>query len=76
MKLSELREKDVVNICNGKKLGCVTDLEFDKKSCQVTALIISQGISFLNLFGNDELCIPWCHIRQIGTDVILVELAV
>jgi sporulation protein YlmC with PRC-barrel domain len=40
----------------------------------VTALIISQGIHLCNLFCNDELVIPWCHIKQIGPDVILVEL--
>ncbi|MGN0334089.1 MAG: YlmC/YmxH family sporulation protein [Lachnospiraceae bacterium] len=76
MKLSELREKDVINICNGKKVGCVVDLEFDKKSCHLTALIVSQRMSFFNIFGNDEICIPWCNIKQIGTDVILVELSV
>lgn len=74
MRLCEMREKDVINICTGKKLGCVVDLEFEKKSCCITALIVSQGIHFFNLFCNDELVIPWCNIKQIGPDVILVEL--
>lgn len=74
MRLCEMREKDVINICTCKKIGCVVDLEFDRKCCQVTALIVSQGIHFFNLFSNDELVIPWCHIKQIGPDVILVEL--
>ena len=74
MRLCELKEKDVINICTCKKIGCVVDLEFDKKSCHVTALIVSQGIHFFNLFCNDELVIPWCNIKQIGPDVILVEI--
>ena len=74
MRLCELREKDVINICTCRKIGYVIDIEFDKKSCHATALIVSQGIRFFNLFGNDELVIPWCNIKQIGPDVILVEL--
>ena len=74
MRLCELKEKDVINICTCKKIGCVVDLEFDKKGCRVTALIVSQGIHFFNFFCNDEIVIPWCHIKEIGPDVILVEL--
>ena len=29
MRLCELREKEVINICDGKRLGCIVDLEFD-----------------------------------------------
>jgi YlmC/YmxH family sporulation protein len=74
MRLCELREKDVINICTCKKIGYVIDIEFEKKSCHATALIVSQGIRFFNLFCNDELVIPWCNIKQIGPDVILVEI--
>lgn len=74
MRLCELKQKDVINVCCGKKIGCVVDLEFDQKNCRVTALIVSSGIHFFNLFCNDEVVIPWCHIKQIGPDVILVEL--
>lgn len=74
MRLCELKEKDVINLCTCKKIGCVVDLEFDKKSCHVTALVISSGVRFFNLFCNDELVIPLKNIRQIGPDVILVDL--
>jgi YlmC/YmxH family sporulation protein len=74
MRLCELSEKDVINICTCKKIGYVIDIEFEKKSCHATALIVSQGIRFFNLFCNDELVIPWCNIKQIGPDVILVEI--
>ena len=74
MRLCELKEKDVINICTCKKIGYVVDIEFDKKSCHATALIVSQGIRLFHLFCNDELVIPWCNIQQIGPDVILVEL--
>ena len=74
MKLSELKQKDVINLCTCKNIGNVIDIEFDKKSCQVTALIVSQGIHLCTLFCNDELVIPWCNVRQIGPDIILVEI--
>lgn len=74
MRLCELREKDVINICNCRKIGCVVDLEFNEKSCQVTALIVSQGVRFFNLFSNDELIIPVRCVKQIGPDIILIEM--
>lgn len=74
MRLCELKEKDVINVCTCCKIGCVVDLEFDQKSCHVTALIVSQGIRFFNFFCNDELVIPLRCIKQIGADIILVEL--
>ena len=35
MRLCELKEKDVINICTCKKIGCVVDIEFDKKSLTI-----------------------------------------
>ena len=31
MRLCELREKEVINICDGEKLGNVCDIDFDIK---------------------------------------------
>ena len=39
MTFCELREKDVINICNCKRLGCVSDLVFDPKTGCIQALI-------------------------------------
>ena len=41
MTFCELREKDVINICDCKRLGCVTDLIFDPKNGCIKALVTS-----------------------------------
>ena len=75
MTFCELREKDVINICNCKRLGCVSDLVFDPKNGCILALITSSNEKLWGLLGKDcEYEIPWCKIKQIGPDIILVEM--
>ena len=70
----DLRYKDVINLCDGSKLGCPTDFEFDACDGRITALVIS-GQSGIFGFGHcDDIIIPWCKIECIGEDAILVRL--
>lgn len=75
MRFFELRQKDVINICTCKSLGCIDDLDIDIKSGEVSAIIIPGPGRFCGLFGKDtEYIIPWKCIKQIGDDIILVEI--
>lgn len=70
----DLREKDVVNICTGQRLGCVCELELDTECGRVVSLIVS-GTSFASsVLGKGRVCIPWDKIRRIGRDTILVDM--
>ncbi len=40
MRFCEMREKEVVNICTGKQLGCVVDLELDTCSGKIESIIV------------------------------------
>ena len=40
MRLSELKRKEVINICDCKRLGFVGDVDFDACSGQILALIV------------------------------------
>ena len=73
----ELRKLEIVNSCNGTKLGCASDFEFeaDGDCTKVTALIVRGRSGFLGLGGEDDLRIPWCDIQCIGEDIILVQLS-
>ena len=42
MRLCELKEKEVVNICNGKCLGGVVDLQINVCSGAIEALIVPE----------------------------------
>ncbi len=76
MRLCELRQKEVINICTCASLGCVVDVEIDCQSGCVTALVVTGGGRFSSFWGHDcEIVIPWKCICQIGRDIILVEVA-
>ena len=74
MTFSELREKDVINLCDGRRLGRPSDLGMNENACAV-CLVVSPcgGIKGLCRGRGEEVEIPWNRIRRIGDDVILVE---
>lgn len=75
IKTSDFRLKDVINISDGKKLGSISDIEFDIESGRVTSIVIPSAGKFLGLFNRgDDIIIPWEKINKIGTDVILVNI--
>lgn len=75
MRFCDLKEKDVINRCNCKRLGRVNDLVLDEKRGCICSIIVPGPFHFCNLFGPDqEFVIPWNQICQIGPDVILVEI--
>lgn len=71
---TDLRKKEIINLCDGARLGFACDFQFDKCSAQITALILEKNSGFLG-FGNCEnFLIPWCKIECIGEDTVLVKL--
>lgn len=73
-KTSELREREVVNILDGRRLGLASDLEIEMETGRIKAIVIPGPGKFLWLFGKSEdFVIPWERIRKVGVDVILVE---
>lgn len=47
MRLCELRQKEVINVCSCASLGYVIDVDIDPKSGQVLALIVPGPVVFL-----------------------------
>lgn len=75
LKTSDLSLKDVVNISDGKKLGGISDVEFDLEDGRLTAIVVPGSGKFLGFFSRGEdIVIPWERIQKIGKDVILVDL--
>lgn len=75
MLFSELRCKEVININNCKKLGNVTDLEFDHCTGKICSITVQGKYHFLNCFSCDAGCvIQYAEIKQIGPDIILVDI--
>lgn len=71
---SDFRQKEVINISDGKRLGFVHDVEINLESGRLDAIVIPGEGRFFGLFGKDnEYVIPWSKIKKIGEDIILVE---
>ena len=62
-RFSCLQEKEVINICDGRRLGCVCDLEMDAISGKICTLIIPECGSKWNFFGKERaFFVPWEHL--------------
>ncbi len=74
VKFSELRCKEVICLADGQRLGFVSDVELALPEGQIKAILVPGPCRFLGLFGRKEdYLIPWCAIRRIGPDIILVD---
>ena len=74
-RFSSLKCKEVVNICDSARLGFVTDVEVDIKNGRIVAIIVPGPCKFFGMIGRrDDFVIPWNCIRQIGDDIILIEV--
>ncbi len=73
MRLSDLQDKDIVNVEDGKKIGKIIDVVIDEQG-NMKSLIV-QRTKMLNIFSNaSEIEVKWNQIKKIGTDVILVNI--
>lgn len=74
IRISELRERDVVNVNDGRRLGMIKDLELDLDKGLVKAIIIpSTGGVWGKISRSRDFVIPWEKIVKIGVDTILVD---
>ncbi len=73
-RMSDLRRKEVINVCDGCRLGYVSDLDLRIPEGQVCALIVYGPGRFFGLFGRgEEFYIPCDCIQKIGSDIILID---
>lgn len=75
MRLSDLQNKDIVNMIDGRNVGNIIDVKIDEDTGNIVSFIIEPSKNFFSFFnrGNDTE-INWESIAKIGEDVILVKL--
>ena len=69
-----MREKEIINLRDGCRLGCVCDVEFDTCSGHIVSIVVL-GRGKMFGFGSkcDDIKICWSDIKVIGDDTILVD---
>lgn len=75
MRICDLRQKEVINQCDCKRLGYVGDVEFDICTGCIEKLIVPGEPKLCGLFGRDtEYIIPFKCVEKIGEEIILVRV--
>ncbi len=73
-RMGDLRNKEVINIKDGGRIGFVSDVEMNLESAQLTAVVIYGRLKLLGILGREpDLVIPWKDIKLIGDDTVLVD---
>lgn len=67
----ELRCKDVINVCDGKRLGRVCDIVFRYPEYKIIGILVPGKFT---LFKSSDLFIDVKDIQKIGADAILVNV--
>ncbi len=69
---TDLKNKDVINITDGKKLGHIVDIVFDSTNGQVIGIVVPGDKKLFRK--NDDIFVPLARLKKIGNDVIIVSL--
>lgn len=75
MRFCKFRQKEVINVIDGRSLGFISDLIIDCHTGKICSIVVPGNCGGIkNLFKTQNYIIPWCNICKIGDDVILVEV--
>lgn len=73
MRLSDLQDKEVINIHDGSNIGRIIDVVVDSNG-SMQELVVQKNKWFSFFASRNEVEIKWNQIKKIGEDVILVNI--
>ncbi len=68
---SDLCEKEVINLCDGKRLGYICDIDIDIECGKIIRIALPAKNGFFP--SKNKIFIRWDNIERIGEDIILVR---
>ena len=72
---TDLYCKEVVCLCDGRRLGFVSDARIELPEGKICALIVPGPNRLLGVCGRrDDYVIPWRCVKRIGPDILLVDI--
>ena len=69
----DFRDKEVICVADGRRLGYVVEIEFDVCDGRITAIVVCAEGGLLGVRKGETIVIPWVKIQKIGEDIILVD---
>ncbi len=73
-RIVDMKNKEVISVKDGCKIGCVNDVEVDVTSARIISIVVYGKLKFFGIFGREEdTVIKWENIKVIGDDTILVN---
>lgn len=78
MRLSEIGEKEIVNLTDGERFGQLSDAELliDERYGKIKAMLVQDFRTGRRLFSfgsRDYIEVPWSLVKKIGSDIIIFE---
>lgn len=72
--LSELQNKEVIDIATGRRIGSIIDVIIDRKG-NIIKLLLEDKKPSRKLFSTnkEDIYLLWSQIVKIGDDIILVD---
>ena len=71
----ELKRKEIINLCDGARLGTICDMEIDPVTGQINSIVVPGPPRLFGMIKSDEeIVIPYNKIKKIGADVILIDI--
>ena len=75
IRVSDIMDKEIINVKNGKKMGFITDIDIDVNEGRVVSFSTTgEGSGGFFSRGVDMDAIFWNDILKIGCDTIIVNI--
>ncbi len=73
-RITDMHDKEVINVCDGTRLGFVDDVEVDTCTAQIVSIVIYGRSKLFGLLGREtDIVIHWKDIEVIGEETVLVN---
>ena len=75
VKFTQLQCKEVICVCNGERLGFISDIVAEVPEGIIAAIVVPGPCKFLGVAGRkDDFVIPWSCVKKVGPDIVLVDI--
>ena len=74
-KFTQLQCKEVVCLSDGRRLGYIRDVCIELPAGTIASVIVPAACRPFHFWGpREDYIIPFCAIRRIGPDIVLVDI--